>query len=151
MICSQSCRLQSIMHVRSRQKNGPSLQFRPLLTIFLLSIPIVFIFFSSIFVRTDDLPKTNSEMVFHKTHGSAAMTLPKLSAIDTPKVIYDRVLEHSDTTLFRYEAFIELAGSKEPLSIRRWAELMTHNDTVYAASLARDLSVIVKVCIGRRC
>ncbi len=133
------------MQVRARSKHRASIPFRPLFTVLLLSLPVVFIFFFSVLLGNDRL-KTEATTIVNLTIASNMIDQLSTSSHDTPIVTYEKVLEYSGAETYRYAAFFNEAGSKKPLSIRHWAELMTHNSTEYSSGLGRDLSFILKVC-----
>jgi hypothetical protein len=137
------------MQIRARQNKRRTL-CRPLLTVLLLSVPVIFIFLSSVLWGGDGLPSNQAaSAVTNKTITSASMRPPKLSNHDRPTLYYEKVIEDSNDQIHRYAAYVvEGSGAGHDknniITIRRWAELMAHEDSEYSAALARNISSILK-------
>jgi hypothetical protein len=136
------------MQVRGRLKSKVALQSRPLTTLLVLALPVLFIFLSSVmFGRDKNLP-TGSVHSVTSINKSLAMESSKHPAEDRPVIIYEFVAE-TPSSVLRYAAYTEgnaFGSIKKPLMIRRWVELMIHQDTEYASELARNLSKILQAC-----
>jgi hypothetical protein len=141
------------MQIRARERKRTT-RLRSLLSVLLLSVPVVFIFLSSVLLGGDDLPSSThaaSVVVTNKTSVSSSTmdNPPNIAKLDRPTVYYDKVLKESNDSIHRYAAYVAEGPGTEHgrniLSIRRWAELMAHEDTEYSAALARNISSILKV------
>ena len=135
-----------MMNVRVRPRHQTPSSFHPLLMVLLLAVPIVFIFLFSVLFVGNDLSKVPTDTHINKTSTSIAMTATTIiSTADPPTILYEKIKEHSTKDVYRYAAFVEVEGTKTPLSIRQWAILFTHEQTQYTTGLANDLSSILKV------
>lgn len=144
------------MQVRARPKPKTTLNSQsvhPLLTVLLLAAPVVFIFLFSVFFVGNDLSKIPLDTQVNKTttttHQSTSISMTMSTKegnpdVTPPTILYEKVKKDSTKDVYRYAAFVDGNGSKTPLSIRKWAELLADNDTKYARGLATDLSSILK-------
>lgn len=77
------------------------------------------------------------------------MESSKNPSADRPNIEYEKVAGKSTDDVLVYAAYVggnsaSSIGAKKAVTIRRWAELMVHEDTEYAAAMAQSLSEILK-------
>jgi hypothetical protein len=105
----------------------------PFLPVVLLSAPIVFIFLLS------------SKFHHKEPTSSSTMRSGVKGCFAQPAIAYDLVSTEKESNVLRYAATEKCKdGLPEPVTVERWAHLMTHNDTAYAQNLALNFTEILK-------
>jgi hypothetical protein len=125
-------------------------RWHPLLAFLLLSAPVVLIFW----ISTSVSGRQHHEQGHTDTDIDTDMVNHHLLVplVEKPRITYERVPQE-DAKIKRYMALEERQedGKMQPLTIQKWAQLMTHNDTTYAQHLALNLTHILQVRLLLAC
>jgi hypothetical protein len=109
----------------------------------LLSAPVVLIFWISTSYNNRHHPQDHDQGGGDDT-AMANNNHLLVPIVEKPRITYELVKQNSK--IIRYGASEEQEdGTKKPLTIQKWAQLMTHNDTTYAQVMALDLTLILQV------
>jgi hypothetical protein len=113
----------------------------PFLSFLLLSAPVILIFWISTRRHHLDKSMDGGDMDHHF-----------IPLVEQPRIIYEVVVnkeqQDADTAkIIRYKALEENHedGMVQPLTIQRWALLMTHDNKTYAQQVAMNLTHILQV------
>ena len=156
--------------MRIRRPKRRRWQEVPVLAFLLLSAPVVLIFWISTRISRHHPPPdkvSTDDMMMMLVNHNHNHPLGLVPLVETPRITYDLVVvavveqkaddqSKSNKNMIRYRALEERPedGSLQPLSIQKWAQLMSHNDTTYAQQMALNLTHILHVrktsCLGYR-